>query len=121
MSPRPFQRALFLVLVVSAFVAQPLVARASAGIRWSELQCCCPDPDQCKCHDHDDGDGDGPKGSELRKCGRDGELVAPVVLPALSLPAAAIVVVPPAPAPAPPAADAIVPEMPTFEPITPPF
>ncbi|MCA9678893.1 MAG: hypothetical protein KC464_27940 [Myxococcales bacterium] len=87
-------------LVVAAFVVEPVLAQASAGVRRDRVACCCPDPATCKCHDHQRG-GEPRDHAQLRKCGDSGVRTAPIVIAALPLPPVAIVLVAPAARPTP--------------------
>lgn len=77
-------RLLLPIVAALTLLAQPVVARAAAGL-VGDTACCCPDPRTCDCHDHQ---GHGHDDQRMKRCGNDVvKLVAPVLLTALRPPA----------------------------------
>lgn len=71
------------IIAAIAVLGSSVMSWAGAGM-IGDAACCCPVKAKCKCHDHDKQTSGAPV---LKKCGGQGKLVTPVIVPAALAPA----------------------------------
>jgi hypothetical protein len=108
-------RVLLPVIAALALLLQPVATWAAAGVE-RDAACCCPEPAKCDCHDH----GKGHAEPQMRRCGGEVSVVAPLLLIA-DVPAAAPAIAAVRPVRAPAAAPAWSVEDRAIPPEKPPF